>query len=813
MDRQLIYPGQILPDTTLLQMSKDAMLGLAKLSAALFGGNTLINGFAVAPSNPASLQVVAAPGEIYSWQNLDNNPFGSLAADSLHPVMKQGLSLDAVPLTLSAPSAYGQSVNYLIQIGFQEQDANAAVLPYFNIANPQQPLSGQSNNNLPQNTARKAVALVQAKAGIAAASGSQTTPAPDAGFVGAYVVTVNYGQSQITAGNISVYAGAPLLTETLLQKAGQIESQQDAYSAAVAGGTSDALTASFTPAVTATTLAAGAPTFTVRPSTANATTTPTFTPNPAVITPAVIVKGNGLPLVAGDIAGAGHWITLQWDATLSRWILLNPATGVAVPQIASPQVRQTVQTGALSNGQAACVGTGNGLQPTLLASAVPVAMTFAAGYNAGGQSDLPCYLTADQAFPAVAANNLSFLYANRTGNGAVTLGATLAPPQYGYTYQQSAQALLHFEGTNGSTSTVDDFGNPVVLYGSAQLDTSVSKFGSSSLKLNGSTDYAKIPSIIGVPNGSWSIRGWFNPTSVSGTQTFFNVVNVSGFGISLEMSNAKTFLYLSSTGSTWDIASGTSGSTALAVGSQYFVEITFDAVAGKYFVYVNGMVDQAIVSSAKICAAPTGLIIGAINYNTANTFFAGHVDEFEFAPYCDHPNGATYTPPINAKSLATSCYSSDWYSIAEGKMYSITGPSLSAGNNPTMTAVNRLYVGECQAGASNISSATAYQYNQTGKNGAGLINALGYGQTWQNVVPIRVAGMTYYNTTGKPITVLAYINGGSGGAYFVVGGTTINFNSTPLNTASSGTAIVPPGVSYSINVTGSNGLSQWYELR
>ena len=217
MDRQLIYPGQILPDTTLLQMSKDAMLGLAKLSAALFGGNTLINGFAVAPSNPASLQVVAAPGEIYSWQNLDNNPFGSLAADSLHPVMKQGLSLDAVPLTLSAPSAYGQSVNYLIQIGFQEQDANAAVLPYFNIANPQQPLSGQSNNNLPQNTARKAVALVQAKAGIAAASGSQTTPAPDAGFVGAYVVTVNYGQSQITSGNIAPYANAPLLPSGLLQ--------------------------------------------------------------------------------------------------------------------------------------------------------------------------------------------------------------------------------------------------------------------------------------------------------------------------------------------------------------------------------------------------------------------------------------------------------------------------------------------------------------------------------------------------------------------------------------------------------------------
>jgi hypothetical protein len=33
-------------------------------------------------------------------------------------------------------------------------------------------------------------------------------------------------------------------------------------------------------------------------------------------------------LVAGDIAGAGHWIELQYDSTLDKWALQNPATGV-----------------------------------------------------------------------------------------------------------------------------------------------------------------------------------------------------------------------------------------------------------------------------------------------------------------------------------------------------------------------------------------------------------------------------------------------------------------------------------------------------
>jgi hypothetical protein len=41
-----------------------------------------------------------------------------------------------------------------------------------------------------------------------------------------------------------------------------------------------------------------------------------------------IVKGANSPLAVGDIAGAGHWIELQYDMTLDKWVLLNPARGV-----------------------------------------------------------------------------------------------------------------------------------------------------------------------------------------------------------------------------------------------------------------------------------------------------------------------------------------------------------------------------------------------------------------------------------------------------------------------------------------------------
>lgn len=91
---------------------------------------------------------------------------------------------------------------------------------------------------------------------------------------------------------------------------------------ATAGGTADAITADFTPNVALTNGA----TVIVRAGAANATTTPTFAPDGLIAK--TIVKGNNLALVAGDIAGAGHWLEMQFDSTLDKWVLQNPATGV-----------------------------------------------------------------------------------------------------------------------------------------------------------------------------------------------------------------------------------------------------------------------------------------------------------------------------------------------------------------------------------------------------------------------------------------------------------------------------------------------------
>ncbi len=110
---------------------------------------------------------------------------------------------------------------------------------------------------------------------------------------------------------------------------GQLERAVSSVSSlrvAEATGTADALTALFVPTVK--TLENGLLVH-VRAGERNETVAPTFEANGTGAK--VIVKGNNVPLLAGDIAGAGHWLELQYDEKLDKWVLQNPAKGVALP--------------------------------------------------------------------------------------------------------------------------------------------------------------------------------------------------------------------------------------------------------------------------------------------------------------------------------------------------------------------------------------------------------------------------------------------------------------------------------------------------
>lgn len=261
MDRQKIYDGAIPQSTDILNTEVNAYIGLAKLSAAVLGTDTVVNGFTCYPSTPAAMNLNVSPGEIYSLAQIDPTDYAELPPNT-HIILKQGVNLDPVVLTPTPPGTGGYSQNFLVQLAFAEIDTDSQVLPYYNATDPSDPYSGPGDSGLPDTTVRKDYVTISLKAGTAAPTGTQTTPLPDSGYVGAFVVTIANGQTTITSGNITAYSGtgaAVFITETLLQKlsqttadaryAQQTQIQNNTFINCIDTGTADVLVASVTPAL------------------------------------------------------------------------------------------------------------------------------------------------------------------------------------------------------------------------------------------------------------------------------------------------------------------------------------------------------------------------------------------------------------------------------------------------------------------------------------------------------------------------------------------------------------------------------------
>lgn len=113
-----------------------------------------------------------------------------------------------------------------------------------------------------------------------------------------------------------------------IDKANIADVQAGTYLACIGGGSGDAMTAYFSPAME--TLQNGQ-IIHLRASGSNTVGAPTFKADQNEALP--IVKGYNQPLAAGDIAGDGHWLVMLYDSYLNKWVLQNPAKGVAIDAV------------------------------------------------------------------------------------------------------------------------------------------------------------------------------------------------------------------------------------------------------------------------------------------------------------------------------------------------------------------------------------------------------------------------------------------------------------------------------------------------
>lgn len=310
MDRILVQPSEIPTDTMFLATNKNAMVALAYLTQAVMGNSTAVDGFNCTATGPASLSVLLSTGSIYSLQNVDSVAYLTQGTDTGDQILKQGIVRGNTTLSCPAPSTSGQSINYLIQVAFSETDTNAQNTQFYNVSNPASPLTVNIN------TLRKSSAILSAKAGAAATTGTQATPAPDAGYTGLYVVTVANGQTTITSGNITLLTTAPFISTKLPAIMAAVQAGTANF-ATDSSGAANTITIALNPAVASLTNGMRVFVKVANTNSGNVVINTNTLGNVAAVLP----NGDNIP--SGGTVANGIYCFV-YDGNGTRWILQNP---------------------------------------------------------------------------------------------------------------------------------------------------------------------------------------------------------------------------------------------------------------------------------------------------------------------------------------------------------------------------------------------------------------------------------------------------------------------------------------------------------
>lgn len=209
--------------------------------------------------------------------------------------------------------------------------------------------------------------------------------------------------------------------------------------------------------------------------------------------------------------------------------------------------------------------------------------------------------------------------------------------------------LGHFDGTDGATAFVDSSGNNVTIttVGTAQLSTSIKKFGTASLYLPVNTAYTTIPSTVANFAGKdFCIELWVYPVTKGGYGNIIghNLASTSFVGFNLQWdysTNKIRFLSgYSGGGGIWAI----DATSAIDVALNAWSHIAITRQGQILRVFINGVKAIEVNSAATLWAESSGGDFGIGAGSGNNRFGVGNIDEVRIvegnAVYT-----ADFTPP------------------------------------------------------------------------------------------------------------------------------------------------------------------------
>jgi hypothetical protein len=208
--------------------------------------------------------------------------------------------------------------------------------------------------------------------------------------------------------------------------------------------------------------------------------------------------------------------------------------------------------------------------------------------------------------------------------------------------------LLHFTGSTGSTSIVDSSPNAfsVTRNGSAQISTTQSRFGGSSLLLNGTSDSIVLPpsAAFNFGSGDFTIELWLRFASLSGGQRIAGGDLQSGgtfnWAIYKAGGSSELLFLVGDGGSPWNMGSTTFGS--VLANQWYHVAIVRSGNA--FTGYLDGVAGGNFSSSGSVLTNNSN---GAFFGFATGDYFNGHLDEIRITKGVARYT-SNFTPPTAA---------------------------------------------------------------------------------------------------------------------------------------------------------------------
>ena len=308
----------------------------------------------------------------------------------------------------------------------------------------------------------------------------------------------------------------------------------------------------------------------------------------------------------------------------------------------------------------------------------------------------------------------------------------------GDVYFPQTSLLLPFDGSDAATSTSDlsNRNATVTFAGTAQLSTGQSKFGGSSLLLDGNSDYLTISDTYwntAINSGNWTVEFWVRFAALGSNEELIgnrgDVGGDSSNGWALRKKDSNNIILYWYEGGQFNYLNHAQGTqTALSADTWYHIAVTRSGNTWKLF--LNGTAEDTVTDSGTIVTG-TGnrLFIGNFGVNYLN----GYMDDLRItvgqARYTSNftaPTSAHLTSAGDANKQIIVNSDADGIDVGTGGInqariskawahFDGTGPTVNASYN--ISSITDSAVGKFTANFSEAMADTNYTMHIQGGNG------------------------------------------------------------------------------------------------